>query len=52
MVWLLEFAIQIIAELLGHEMAREGPWWLEIIACLVCLLALGLPILLLALLLG
>jgi hypothetical protein len=47
MAWVIEFAVQPMAELFGYAAGRKRPWWVELIATLGCLVVLGVPILLL-----
>jgi hypothetical protein len=47
MTWVIEFAVQMVAELFGHAVGQKRPWWVELMASLGCLIALGFPILLL-----
>lgn len=47
MGWLVEFAVQGVAELFGYAVGHKRPWWVEFVASLGCLVALGAPILVL-----
>ncbi|WP_182466653.1 hypothetical protein [Sphingomonas gilva] len=51
MGWLIEFAIQTVADIFGYAAGRKRPWWVEAVASLGCFLVLGAPALLLWLLL-
>ncbi|WP_157105661.1 hypothetical protein [Sphingomonas sp. TDK1] len=42
MGWLIEAAIQSVAEIFGYQLGRGRPWWVEVLASLGCLLTLGL----------
>jgi len=51
MGWLIEFAVELGAQLFGYAVGRNGPWWVEFVATLGCLATLAVPLLLLWLLL-
>ena len=50
MGWVIEVAIQAVAELFGYAVGRKRPWWVEFVATLGCLVLLGVPVLVLWLL--
>lgn len=47
MGWISELVVSTIAEVFGYQVGRGKPWWVELLATLVCLLTLGLTALLL-----
>ena len=47
MGWLAEFAVQTVADLFGLAVGHKKPWWVELVAYFGCLIALGVPILVL-----
>ena len=47
MGWLVEIAVETVADLFGYAMGQKRPWWVELVANLGCLIILGVPILLL-----
>ena len=42
MGWILDFAIGLVADLFGDTVAKDKPWWVQLIASLGCLMAMGL----------
>ena len=51
MGWLLEVVVEFAADVFGYRIARGRPGWVEWLASLGCLIALGVPVLMLGLLL-
>jgi hypothetical protein len=43
--WLFELAVQFVAEAFGEAVAKKRAWWVELVATLGCLLAMGLVML-------
>jgi hypothetical protein len=49
--WVIDFAVQTVAELFGHAVGYKRRWWVEFVATLGCLVVLGVPVLVLWILL-
>lgn len=44
MGWLLEVAVQLVAEAFGEAVAKKRSWWVELVATLGCLAVMGVVI--------
>lgn len=40
--WIVDFAVWLVADMFGDAVAKNKPWWLQLLASLGCLAALGL----------
>jgi hypothetical protein len=47
MGWMMEFAIETVADLFSYSVGRKRRWWVQVVAYFGCLTILGVPVLIL-----